>query len=228
MAEFLRPFDIRAVPGEHDDYLVAAVLQRAADGDGIGGPPVEIQPALKPDHRGKERDGGGRAQHLAFAADIGLLAEVDGFAGAHIGHPRHKFARGSEERLVIEGIQVLGHDIEDEIHPEHGSGFEKILQADIPFILEIIHVHTVGTAFLPGHIADAVASPGRHANHVIRQEIPVHQAVEHPDGVQAAHAAAFEHQSDFQSRSSFHFVACVFVSMAGSGPPMRDFAAFSP
>lgn len=29
-------------------------------------------------------------------------------------------------------------------------GFEKILQADIPFILEIIHVHTVGTAFLPG------------------------------------------------------------------------------
>ena len=139
-------------------------------------------------------------KHERGAALVGherLLAEIDGAAGDHVGDAGDKFRGGGEKSGVVEGIVFAWNVVEDEIHAEHRAGFDKVAQADVPPVAQIVHIHPVGPALLAGHEGNTVARAGGDADDIIRRQPPFHQGVEHADRVQAPHAAALEHQSEF-------------------------------
>lgn len=166
-------------------------------GMGSAGAAVQVEAAPEFHHGGKQGDGGRGAQQAALVGHERLLAEIDGAAGDHVGDAGDKFRGGGEKSGVVEGIVFAWNVVEDEIHAEHRAGFDKVAQADVPPVAQIVHIHPVGPALLAGHEGNTVARAGGDADDIIRRQLPFHQGVEHADRVQAPHAAALEHQSEF-------------------------------
>ena len=128
---------IAGVAREHDDELVIACGKRTLVGNGRNEGAVEQRVAVKA-HDGCKKGHGRRGAHRnKFLADA-LLVEPDRLAAFDIRSADLQDAGIISVGSIIEGQQLLGQVLKDEVEAEDAALFNPVMQTEIALVGDIV------------------------------------------------------------------------------------------
>ena len=207
-------FPVAGFPGEHDDMEFVAVAHRFADGDRIADAAVEQRAASDLDGRRQKRQAARRPDvvHEPPRRTLFMLFPVNGFPGYRIGGHDPEPRRVAVESVVVERHEPVRQFVENKVHAEQAPLSQQVAHGQIARMVHVADGHRPVAPSLSRQMRRGRAFPRGHGDDVRKADALIQKILQHTGGVDAAHAASFQHKTDLHvSRlPSFHIVADTF------------------
>ena len=130
---------------------------------------------------------------------------------------------GGEESLIVKGNILFRDDVEDKLQIEGAAVVQQVAHADIALVTAESEVDLRVAARLFGGVAQRIERAGAHPIDIGQIQPLLHQVIQHTGSIDAAEAAALQHQGGILQVRFFHSSHPFSYSI--SLPPIVPFPA---
>ena len=186
---------VATVTGEYQYVVLIPAFLGTAQGDAVDDATIEHGDSVDGDHLAHIRQTARRHHDVERTLTVVVLCEIHGAPSQTVGGDHLKVGRVLEVCIKVEGYQLVGEGIIEQLAVEDAPLGEQMSQPHIVVTGKKVDIGYARTTQLTAEVRHAVAGTSRDRHRIREIELMHHEGVEHTTGKHAAHAASFQYQS---------------------------------